>query len=78
MRFILQADCIAKGLLALGLVPGEDVVVAVGVPANNSCALFVAGCSVGIGFAVSISRIVQLAKISSHHGDQHNSDSITV
>ena len=60
MRFILQADCIAKGLLALGLVPGEDVVVAVGVPANSSCALFVAGCSVGIGFAVSISRIESL------------------
>ena len=60
MRLILQADCIAKGLLASGLMPGEDVVVAVGVPADSACALFVAGCSVGIGFAVSISRIESL------------------
>ena len=39
--------------------PGEDVVVAVGVPANSAFALFVAGCSVGIGFAVSMSDVTR-------------------
>ena len=43
----------AKGLLALGLIPGEDTVVTLGNPCNSAFTLFVAACSIGVCFAVS-------------------------
>lgn len=48
-----QADHFAKGLLAHGLKPGEDDLAVIGCSSTNAIALFVACCSIGIGFAVS-------------------------
>lgn len=42
----------AKGLLALGLVPGEDNIAVVAVTAFQNISLHAAAASIGIGFAV--------------------------
>ncbi|KAF6019736.1 hypothetical protein EB796_021964 [Bugula neritina] len=64
-----KADGYAKGLLALGLTPGEDILTVVGVPTLEAACLFTAATSIGVGYAhpyiyapmeATISRIVPL------------------
>lgn len=50
---LFQADEYAKGMLALGLVPGEDTFCVIGCPSNEPACLFTACSAIGIGYAVS-------------------------
>ena len=51
--FTLQAEEYAKGLLAIGLIPGEDTLTVIGCPSMQGACLFTACSAVGIGYAVS-------------------------
>ena len=50
---LFQADEYAKGMLALGLKPGQSDLAVVGCGSNTAVTLFVACCSIGIAYTVS-------------------------
>ena len=52
--YFLQADLYAKGLIAVGLTPGEDRLIVIGCCSMESLSLFVASTLIGIGYAVPV------------------------
>lgn len=49
----MQADEYAKGMLALGLVPGKDNLCSIGMASMEAACLFTASSSIGVGYSVS-------------------------